>query len=96
MASSCPKTRRLSSASRFRSLSDSETDRVRTGILAIFATTFSTSSVSTVLWFPAESLTSAPVSSMTSMALSGRYRSFMYLADSSTALLIASSVKCTP
>ena len=43
-------------------------------------------------WRSGSSICEAPVSSITSIALSGSLRSWMYLADSSTAALIACCV----
>ena len=61
---------------------------------AILATISSTSRSVTVLrrLFSGSSIRLAPTSSITSIALSGSLRSWMYFADSSTAARIASSV----
>ena len=87
IASSCPKTESFRSRSSVSSRSRSEIDTLRGGILAIVATTCSMSLVRTIfLRWPAGCIcTMAPASSMTSMALSGRWRSLMYFADSSAA-----------
>ena len=72
----------------------SETDTLRRGTLAIRETTCSTSStpMATAPAFAAAFMrASAPASSMTSMALSGRKRSLMNLPDSSAAALSTSS-----
>ncbi len=64
------------------------------GMRAIVATVASISFV--VIFFlrllSGKSICDAPVSSITSIALSGNLRSWIYLADSSTAALIASFV----
>ena len=64
------------------------------GMRAIFATTSSTSLSVTVFRrrFSGSSIRDAPTSSITSIALSGSLRSWMYLAESSTAALMASGV----
>jgi hypothetical protein len=61
---------------------------------AILATTASMSRMPTCFLRlrSGSSIWLAPASSITSIALSGSLRSVMYLADSSTAALIASSV----
>ncbi len=73
------------------SLSEAET--LFSGTFAIFATTASTSCRVTrpVRCSTGRRRSAAPASSMTSMALSGRKRSLMYLADSSTAPRTAAS-----
>ena len=73
MASSCPKTVSFILSSRPSNLVLSDIDTLLVGILAIFATIFSISEgcIFFLLEEP-ESLTKAPASSITSMALSGR------------------------
>ena len=75
----CPKTTRLSEASRSLSTSASSLDTFLGGIRAIFATTSSISFVPMVLrrLDSATRCCAAPASSMTSMALSGSLRSLM-------------------
>src|SRR5262249_44808203 len=76
------------------STSASDLEMVLGGIRAMVATVASTSL--TVIFFlrlaSGTSICEAPVSSITSMALSGSLRSLMYLADSSTAAFTASLV----
>ena len=61
---------------------------------AILATTSSTSftPITFLRRLSGSSIWEAPTSSITSIALSGSLRSLMYLADSSTAALMASAV----
>ena len=74
--------------------SASDFDTVLGGMRAMVATVASTSF--TVIFFlrlsSGTSICEAPVSSITSIALSGSLRSWMYLADSSTDALMASLV----
>ena len=94
IALSWPNTRRFRSFSRVASTSASDLVMVLGGMRAMVATVASTSL--TLIFFlrlpSGTSICEAPVSSMTSIALSGSLRSWMYLADSSTAALIASFV----
>ena len=94
IASSWPNTMDFRSRSRLRSVSLSSADTDFGGMRAIFATISSTSRKVTVLRRLCSgcSMREAPTSSITSIALSGSLRSWMYLADSSTAPRIASSV----
>ena len=64
------------------------------GMRAIFATISSTSFSVTVFrrLVSGSSMRDAPTSSITSMALSGSLRSWMYFAESSTAARMASGV----
>ena len=68
--------------------------RTWTGMRAILATTSSTSltPITFLRRLSGSSICEAPTSSITSIALSGSLRSLMYLADSSTAALMASAV----
>ncbi len=93
MAASWPKMTERSAGSRLAMESRSEAETLFSGILAIFATTASTSWRVTfpVLCSSGRRRSAAPASSMTSMALSGRKRSLMYLAASSTAPRMAAS-----
>ena len=74
-----------------RSTSASVLEIVFGGIRAMVAMVDSTSLTPMVLrrWRSGTSICDAPVSSITSIALSGSLRSWMYFADSSTADLIA-------
>ena len=91
---SWPNTTRFRSFSRLLSTSASDLVTVFGGMRAMVATVASISF--TVIFFlrlpSATSICEAPVSSITSIALSGSLRSWMYLADSSTAALMASLV----
>ena len=87
---SWPNTTRFRSFSRLAITSASDLDTVFGGMRAIVATVASIS-LHRIFFLRLPSGTSiceAPVSSMTSIALSGSLRSWMYLADSSTAALI--------
>ena len=88
MASSWPKITSFRSRSRLPSCSRSEVETLRGGIFAMVATICSTSLGPMVfLRFSAGWIrTEAPTSSMTSMALSGRKRSLMCLAESLAAV----------
>ena len=88
MASSWPKITSFMSRSRLPSCSLSEVDTLRGGIFAMVATICSTSLGPMVfLRFSGGRIrTEAPTSSMTSMALSGRKRSLMCLAESLAAV----------
>ena len=74
-----------------RSTSESDFDIVFGGMRAMVAMVDSTSLTPMIFrrWRSGSSICEAPVSSITSIALSGSLRSWMYLADSSTADLIA-------
>ena len=82
------------SRSRFLSVSLSSVLTDLGGMRAIFATISSTSFNVTVFrrLFSGSSMREAPTSSITSIALSGSFRSLMYLAESSTAARMASGV----
>ena len=94
MALSWPNTSRFRSLSIAASTSASDLVMVLGGMRAMVATVASTSL--TPIFFlrlaSGTSICEAPVSSITSIALSGSLRSWMYLADSSTAALMASLV----
>ncbi len=94
IARSWPNTIALRSRSSERSVSLSSADTLLGGMRAILATISSTSRSVTVLRrLPSgSSMRDAPTSSITSIALSGSLRSWMYLAASSTEARIASSV----
>ena len=86
MASSCPNTTRFKSRSKCSSTLLSSLDTVLGGIRAIFDTISSIlSTVIKVSSCSALKRRCAPASSITSMALSGKKRSLINLADSSTA-----------
>jgi len=98
MAGSWPNTVFLRLRSRFFSCARSSVDTVCGGMRAILAMISSTSPLPIVFlrrdtgrmrW-------AAPASSITSIALSGRWRSLMYLADSSAAAVIAPELYLTP
>jgi len=97
IALSWPKTMAFRSRSRFFSVSLSSVDTLLGGMRAILATMSSTSFSVTVFrrLFSGSSMREAPTSSITSIALSGSLRSWMYLALSSTAARIASGVYLT-
>ena len=95
-ASTWPMTRLPSSCSKFIKLSDSSALSCCTGTPVHCATTSVTCVSSTVVTSPVINCTSAPASSMTSIALSGKNRSLMYRVESDTAAHRASSVKDTP
>ena len=98
MAGSWPKTTLFRSRSSVFSLPRSSVDTLAGGMRAILATMSSTSSRVMVFFclFLGRMRCAAPASSMTSMALSGRCRSLMYLADSSAAACSAPSAYLTP
>ena len=87
----CPNTTRFKSWSIARSTSASDFDTVLAGMRAMVAMVDSTSLTPMILrrCRSGTSICEAPVSSITSIALSGSLRSWMYFADSSTADLIA-------
>ena len=98
MAGSWPKTTLLRSRSRLLSLPRSSELTLCGGMRAILATISSTSARVMVFLRLATGRMrcAAPASSMTSMALSGRWRSVMYFAESSAALLIAAAEYLMP
>ena len=87
MAGSCPNTTLFKSRSRLFSLERSSFETLAGGIRAIFATMSSTSARVMVFFclFFGRMRCAAPASSITSMALSGKCRSLMNLADNSAA-----------
>ena len=97
MAASWPKIVSLRSRSSVASLSRSLAETLLGGTRAILATVSSMSLTCTVLRrrLSGKRRRRAPASSMTSMALSGRWRSVMWRADSSTAERSAPRVNCT-
>ena len=97
MAASCPKTTRIKSCSRFNKVALSSVETLLGGILAILATTLSTSFTVIVFFLldNGKSIWDAPTSSMTSIALSGSFLSPIYRADKSTAHFNASNVYLT-
>ena len=91
MAWSWPYTTIFRSRSKFRMTSLSDVETVFGGMRAIFDTTCSISATP-IVFFRREggsNLWEAPASSITSMALSGRWRSLMYRSASSVAKRIA-------
>ena len=94
IALSWPKTSRFSDFSRSFSTSASSLETFFGGMRAIFATTASISFEVMVLRrrLSGRRCCAAPASSITSIALSGSLRSWMYRADRSTAERIASAV----
>ena len=97
MASSWPKTTRLRPSAICSNLVRSVVDTLWVGMRAILATIFSMSAglIFFLLTAP-ESLIKAPASSITSMALSGIYRSLRNFEDSSAAAFKAESVYVIP
>ena len=97
IAGSWPNTTLFRSRSRVFSLPRSSLDTLAGGMRAIFATISSTSLREMVFFclLLGRMRCAAPASSMTSMALSGRWRSLMYLADSSAAACSAPSAYLT-
>ena len=97
IAGSWPKTTLFRSRSSVFSLPRSSLDTLAGGMRAILATISSTSARVMVFFclFLGRMRCAAPASSMTSMALSGRWRSLMYLADSSAAACSAPSAYLT-
>ena len=85
-AFSCPNTTSLRRASRSRRFTLSLWDKASNGTRAILAMSFSMSETETVLFSGWYTDIEAPASSITSIALSGKNRSFRYFADNSTAL----------
>ena len=98
IAGSWPKIVSFRSRSSVRRDLRSDAETLFAGILAIFATIFSTiSTVTRSLRSSAgRSLRFAPASSMTSIALSGSRRSLMCFADSSAAAMSACDSYRTP
>ncbi|MNK50568.1 hypothetical protein D3C87_694460 [compost metagenome] len=94
MALSWPNTTILRLRSRFFSTSLSEEETDFSGMRAIFATMASISGtlITFLRLLTGNKRCPAPASSITSMALSGRWRSLMYLAESSTAARMALTV----
>ena len=94
IAGSWPKITDFSSGSSRSSCSRAETETVFSGMRAIVATTRSISAVpiSCLRRSAGRMLSAAPASSMTSIALSGNWRSLMCFAASSVAATSASSV----
>ena len=97
IAASWPKTTRDRFLPRFFNISRSEEFTVLAGIRAILATIFSISWIPIVFLrcLTGSNLRCAPASSITSIALSGKWRSLMYRDASSVALRRACSVYFT-
>ena len=98
IALSCPNTTALRSRSSLASALRSSTETLRGGMRAILAM-MSSISVLPMIFFCLDfgwMRCAAPASSITSIALSGRWRSLMWRADSSAAVVSAFAVYFTP